>query len=128
MVAVDANVVVRFLTADDPRQAKRCRAVFQDNEVWISRTVLLETEWVLQGAYELKRREINGALSALCQMEGVQIEGFAQVMAALANHEEGWDFADALHVTQCPADVTVFCSFDRKLVNRKTSSLDLAVP
>ena len=128
MVAVDTNVVVRFLTADDARQAKRSRAVFQTNEVWLSRTVLLETEWVLRGAYELDRAKVNEALVALCNMEGVRVETHALVMDALARHAAGWDYADALHVVSCPPEVTEFFSFDRRLVKRKATGLKLVSP
>lgn len=128
MVAVDTNVVVRFLTADDPRQAQKSRAIFQTNEVWLSRTVLLETEWVLRGAYGLDRPAVNRALSALCQMQGVRVENPAEVKEALSRHAKGWDFADALHVTLCPSGVTAFYSFDRKLVRRNSSGGKLVTP
>ncbi len=128
MIAVDTNVVVRFLTADDAGQAKRSRALFENNEVWLSRTVLLETEWVLRGAYELDRKSVNLALATLCRMEGTHVENLAGVSEALERHKSGWDFADALHVVSCPSDVSEFYSFDRKLLRKKSASPSLMNP
>ena len=128
MIAVDTNVVVRFLTADDAQQAKKSRTLFKDNEVWLSRSVFLETEWVLRGAYKLDRKSVNKALATLSQMEGVQVENISQVTEALTLHQSGWDFADALHVVSCPPEVTDFFSFDRRLTKMKWGALRLGMP
>ena len=47
MTATDTNVIVRFLTGDDPAQARRARDFFddQDRDIVVSTTVLLETDW-----------------------------------------------------------------------------------
>ena len=44
MLAVDTNILVRFLTNDDKKQAELARRAMRDNEIWLSKTVLLETE------------------------------------------------------------------------------------
>lgn len=128
MIAVDTNVVVRFLTADDVRQARKSRTLFKENEVWLSRTVFLKTEWVLRGAYQLDRESVNRALRALNQMERVEVENQVEVTEALSLHESGWDFADALHVVACPSEITDFYSFDRRLVKRTFESTQLKSP
>ena len=122
MIAVDTNVLIRFLTADNAQQSKKSRALFRENEVWLSRTVLLETEWVLRGAYKFKKESVNKALASLVQMEGVEVEDHTQVTEALMLHRSGWDFADALHVVACPPDITAFYSFDRRLTKKKLVS------
>jgi len=48
MIAVDTNIVVRLLTNDDPEQAGRAAAVVKNGPVFIPKTVVLETEWVLR--------------------------------------------------------------------------------
>ena len=48
VLAVDTNVVVRFLTGDEPAQAGRARALFEHEAVLLLKTVLLETEWMLR--------------------------------------------------------------------------------
>lgn len=53
MIAVDTNVIVRLLTNDDPHQTEKVARLMEGNSVFISKTVLLETEWVLRVAYNL---------------------------------------------------------------------------
>jgi len=50
MVAVDTNVLVRLLVNDDARQTRRARALIEREQVFISATALLESEWVLRSA------------------------------------------------------------------------------
>ena len=52
MIAIDTNVVVRFLVNDDPEQAQRARRLIESEDVFLSTTALLETEWVLRVAYK----------------------------------------------------------------------------
>ena len=44
MIAVDTNVLVRFLVRDDAGQPARAAELIRSREIWISKTVLLETE------------------------------------------------------------------------------------
>ena len=89
MIAVDTNVVVRFLTADNPTQSRKSRLLFEKHDVWLSRTVILETEWVLRGAYKLDRTSVNNALLALISMEGVEVEDYSVVTEALTLNRDG---------------------------------------
>ena len=51
MLAIDTNVIVRYLTADHPEQASRARALVDGAAVFVPVTVILESEWVLRSAY-----------------------------------------------------------------------------
>ena len=62
MLAVDTNVIVRYLTRDDPEQFARASALIRSEDVFICTTVLLECEWVLRGAYRYSRDRIADAL------------------------------------------------------------------
>jgi len=128
MIAVDTNIAVRFLTADDPSQARKSRTLFREHEVWLSRTVILELEWVLRGAYKLDRTTINKGLASLIHMDGVVVEDHAVVAEALNQHASGWDFADALHVLACPPETQVFYSFDKRLARNKIAALKMKTP
>lgn len=44
MHGVDTNVIIRYLTGDDPAQAVKARSVIGQTPVFISKTVLLEVE------------------------------------------------------------------------------------
>ncbi|HAX42016.1 MAG TPA: type II toxin-antitoxin system VapC family toxin [Bryobacteraceae bacterium] len=117
MVAVDTNVLVRFLVDDDPDQSRAARALFASEAVWIPKTVILETNWVLCSLFGLTDVEVARALSRLLSVENVQIEDSTAVGDALALVERGMELADALHLLSRPRDAR-FVSFDKQLVRR----------
>lgn len=117
MRAIDANVIVRFLTADDPEQAQAARRVIEAGEVFIGTTVALETEWVLRSGYQFSSPEIAAALRGLGGLPGVTLEEPAEVAQALEWMGEGMDFADALHLARSD-HCSTFLTFDRKLAKR----------
>lgn len=121
MLAVDTNILVRLLTNDDPEQTRRAAAIFQQHEIFIPKTVLLETEWVLRFSYELPRARILAALQHLLGLKQVQMEDTETVIQALAHFEHGMDFADALHLTssrQCDRFATFDISLNRRAGRR----------
>lgn len=118
MLAVDSNLVVRLLTNDEPVQAKRAAAAFAANEVYIAKSVLLETEWVLRFSYRLDRAAILRGLSALLGMAAVTAEDSVRVTAALDWYQAGMDFADALHLASSIGNAQRFGTFDAKMARR----------
>ena len=117
MRAVDTNVVVRYLTGDDPGQAARARAVIDAGDVFVSTTVLLESEWVLRSVYGLSRTEVAAALRAFAGLAGLSVESPAVLSEALDHAERGMDFADALHLgaaARCEALLT----FDLRFIEQ----------
>ena len=117
MRAVDTNVVVRYLTGDDPGQAARARAVIDAGDVFVSTTVLLESEWVLRSVYGLSRTKVAAALRAFAGLPGLSVESPAVLSEALDHAERGMDFADALHLgaaARCEALLT----FDLRFIEQ----------
>jgi predicted nucleic-acid-binding protein len=114
MIAVDTNVLVRVLTNDDPVQAGRAMKLLRSSQVWVTRTVILETEWVLRHAYGLDVSAIVRAFNTLAGVSTVDLEDRDIVLQALAWHADGMDFADALHLAGSPR-ASVFATFDRDL-------------
>ena len=82
MIAVDTNVVVRLLTGDDARQTERASALFRTDEVWLSKSVILETEWVLRSLYHFRGRQLSAAMLALTSLPTVRVEDPAAVSKA----------------------------------------------
>jgi predicted nucleic-acid-binding protein len=117
MVAVDTNLVVRLLTNDEPKQAKRAAEIFRSGQIFISKTVLLETEWVLRYSYELDRASIDRSLRNVLGLPNVFVESEEQVSQALGWFSTGFDFADALHVASS-SGAFGFVTFDERLVKR----------
>ncbi|HEB63330.1 MAG TPA: type II toxin-antitoxin system VapC family toxin, partial [Gammaproteobacteria bacterium] len=73
MIAVDTNIIIRFLTRDDEKQYKKAFSIFNTQEVFISDTVILETEWVLRYAYEFSPEEICNALVKLFGLRNIYL-------------------------------------------------------
>jgi predicted nucleic-acid-binding protein len=116
MIAIDTNVVVRFLTGDDPEQSPRARALIEGAAVFVPVTVVLEADWVLRSAYGFRPIEVAAALRAFGGLGTVTVEYGDRVARALDLADAGFDLADALHLslsTQCAG----FASFDRRLVS-----------
>ncbi len=117
MVAIDTNIAVRLLVNDDPAQTKKVAALFTANEVFIPKTVILETEWVLRAVYQLERARVNQAIRALLSLERVVIEDEVMLFAALDSHAQGMDFADALHLSSS-SRADSFATFDSAFKTR----------
>lgn len=115
MLAIDTNLVVRYLTNDHPRQSPRARALIDGQAVFVAVTVMLEVDWVLRSAYGYRPADIARAMRSFAGLPTVSVEDPTVVAAALDLSENGMDFADALHLcktTHCEG----MASFDRKFV------------
>jgi len=117
MIAVDTNVVVRLLTADDAKQAASARSLFAAGPIWIAKTVLLEAGWVLRSLYRFDESAIREAFTKLLGLKNVHTEDEPSVASALALTVHGIAFADAIHLSSRPPG-TVFVSFDQSFVRR----------
>jgi predicted nucleic-acid-binding protein len=117
MTAVDTNVVVRLLTGDDPKQAAAARSLFASEQIWIAKTVLLETGWVLRSLYGFDESAIREAFIKLLGLKNVHAEDEPSVATALALMVRGIELADAMHLSSRPPGAT-FVSFDRLFVRR----------
>jgi predicted nucleic acid-binding protein len=112
VLAVDTNVIVRYLTADHPEQFAKASALIQGEDVYVCSTVLLETEWVLRRGYRFSRDRISAALTAFAGLPRVTLEDAALAAKALEWMRSGLDFADALHLAKA-AGCEAFVSFDQ---------------
>jgi predicted nucleic-acid-binding protein len=68
VIAANSDGVVRLLTDDEPRHTTRARTLFDTQTVFLSRSVLLEAEWVLRGLYRRDQRAVIAALGALISL------------------------------------------------------------
>ena len=116
MIAVDTNVIVRLMTEDDKSQYQKSVRLFRRHDIFISTTVLQETEWVLRYSYQFNRHDINKALLGLAGLENVYIDNPSALMQALDWHAQGLDFSDALHLSHSARENT-FYTFDQKLIS-----------
>ena len=133
MIGLDTNVLARYYVEDasDPestlqREAAR-RLIDSGTRLAVSKSVLLELEWVMRGYYEFAPARIARALRHLSALPQVELEDRAAVEAALSHYEAGLDFADAMHhaaYRQCRATAT----FDDRKFARRAKRMGLTPP
>ncbi len=126
MLAVDTNILVRFLTNDHPQQSPRARRLVEGNDIWISTTVLLETEWVLRSVYGFAPAQIVAGLRNSAGLPRVSLQDTAHAARALEWCEQGMDFADALHLAAADQCET-FVTFDTDFAKAATKATGLSV-
>ena len=115
MNAVDTNILVRLLIEDTPAQTAEAAALLAAGPVWVAKTVLLETAWVLGSTYGLNQADICSAFANLIGLENVHLEDERAVTAAFNLAIHGVGFADAMHLSSRPPGAR-FVTFDRALV------------
>lgn len=111
MIAFDTNVLVRIAVNDDQAQADIALRLLENNEVFVSRTVLLESEWVLRSVYKKSVNEIADFFENLIYTENISIENIGEVENAIKWYRLGADFADSMHLSVC-TDI-VMHTFDK---------------
>lgn len=111
MIAFDTNLLVRTVVADDPAQVAIVRDLVMQDSVFISRTVLLETEWVLRAVYKKSRTDMLKFFRALLEIDNTEIEDSSAAGLALDWYALGADFADAMHLAVCGS--AVMHTFDK---------------
>ena len=122
MIALDTNLLVRYLTRDDADQAALvddllARCIEDGTPCAVTVVALCELGWVLKRAYAVPRGEIAAALQGLLSEELFQIEGREAVQRALDQFERGkGDFSDYLlgETGRALGAETTF-TFDRRL-------------
>ena len=112
MLAVDTDVIVRYLVSDDRAQAARAQKVVDTNDIFVPKTVILETEWVLRSLYDFAPAQISAALGAFAGLPNVRVESAESISLALDWYRQGLDLADALHLASSAA-CSAFVTFDK---------------
>lgn len=125
MIAVDTNILVRYLIKDDRTQAEVATEFLQRNSSCIFKTVLLELAWVLssQSGYNLSRAVVTERLRHLCGLPTISVEAASEVAQAISWYEQGMDFADALHLA-ASISCSGFATMDRRMSAKATVLAD----
>ena len=102
MIGLDTNVLVRYLSQDDPVQSAKATEILERRLTpqipgFVSIVAMVETVWVLDRAYGLTAQEIATAVEHLLQVEVLAIENEQEVFTAMIALRQGrGSFADAL--------------------------------
>ena len=124
MIALDTNVLVRFLVEDDPVQSRQAKAMVQravaaNSPYFVSEVVVCEVVWVLGAAYQVGRQEITAILRQLLRARHLAFSDAGRLAQALSAYEKGrGDYADYL-IRETAQDAGCECvaTFDRALLS-----------
>ncbi len=121
MIGLDTNILVRYLTQDDPVQSAKATEILEkrlskDNPGYISVIVMAETVWVLDRAYGIAAQEIAAAIEGILQTEVLVVESEQDVFTAMLSYKAGEGaFADVLiGALATRAGCSYTLTFDRK--------------
>lgn len=74
---IDANIILRFLTNDIPKQADRCTGLLKriesgSEEVWLPDLVLADIVWTLEKFYKQPKQRIQELLIPILELKGLR--------------------------------------------------------
>lgn len=121
-MALDTNVLVRFLTNDDDSQSDAAaKAIEQAQTIILPIVVLCETVWVLRRAYRLGHREIAATIRDVIESKSIEVDR-PVLEAGLASLERGGDFADGVILFDAErAGAAQLLTFDREFAAKASS-------
>ena len=130
MIGLDTNVLVRYYVEDQAdegtkRQHHAAKLLIESGHaLMVSKTVLLEFEWVLRGYYEFDKASILAVLGHLLSLTHLTVEDRPTVEQALSHAHAGIELADAMHYASY-RDCESMASFDDKKLARRARNLGL---
>ncbi|MDR2243915.1 MAG: type II toxin-antitoxin system VapC family toxin [Burkholderiales bacterium] len=131
MIGLDTNILARYYIDDDAdkeaqRQRLAARRLIESGQpLMVSKSVILELEWVMRGYYGFTPVQVASVIQHLLVQAHIRFEDRASVEQALSNCQAGLDFADALHHASYKSCASV-ASFDDKKFGRRAKQLGLA--
>ena len=103
---IDANIILRFLTNDIPKQADRCTGLLKriesgSEEVWIPDLVLADIVWTLEKFYKQPKQRIQELLIPILELKGLRHNNKKISKLAFQLYvEKNIDWIDAFVVAQ----------------------------
>ena len=130
MIALDTNVIVRYLVNDEEEQAEAARALLEgmtsDRPGFICREVAIEVVWVLERFYRFTRVQIADVLVELIATDSLVVEAAADIARAAVVYrgQAGVGFADLMILLAAARSGALpLYTFDRKLARMEGTIL-----
>jgi len=121
VIGLDSNILVRYLTQDDPVQARKANQVIEDalgagQSLYLNHVVMCELCWVLARAYDYERLELADVVEKVLTAAQFEFEDKNSLWQALAGfRQSGADFADCLiGAKNSAAGCTSTFTFDKR--------------
>jgi predicted nucleic-acid-binding protein len=121
MIGLDTNILVRYLTQDDPVQSRQVtelieRRLTEEEPGFVSVVVIAETVWVLERAYRFSDNDIAAAIERMLQIGVLVVDSEQEIFVAMMALRQGHgSFGDALiGALNAKAGCSRTLTFDRK--------------
>ena len=102
MIALDTNVLLRYLAQDDPAQSARATEIIERhltvrNPGFVSLVCILEVVWVLGSLYKRTRGQIAQHIEMILAADSLEVQNEQEVYQAVVALRNGTgSFEDAL--------------------------------
>jgi predicted nucleic-acid-binding protein len=122
VIAFDTNYLVRHIIQDDEEQCAIVASILEkesreDRSIRIFDLVLLETSWVLQAVYDLKREAWAEILEELLKDSAFCFDDPTRLRTVIKMYRNGnADFADYLILGTARSESLELRTFDKKLL------------
>lgn len=113
MIAVDTNVLARWLLRDDEEQFAAAERILA-GPIWLGWTVILELGWLLSSYAGLDRKQLCAVFETVLALPGVELDRRDRMLWVLERYRNTGDFADLIHIASA-GHVAAFVSFERRL-------------
>lgn len=129
MIAIDTNVMIRYLVGDDAAQAEAARALLErltpDDPGLLCREVVMEIAWVLERSYSFPRTQVAQALMDLTASDSLLVENADDVAAAAHHYRQGGvGFSDLMVLAAAKrAEASPLYTFDRRLARMEGAAI-----
>ena len=121
MIGLDTNLLVRYITLDDPAQASRAEQIIDRQCTtaepgFVSLVSVVELAWVLESFYKFSSDQIAGTMQQILQTDSLSVQNEREVFTAMIALKTGTaSFEDALiGALGTWAGCTTTFTFDKK--------------
>jgi predicted nucleic-acid-binding protein len=126
MIGLDTNVLVRYLTQDDPTQSPHATKIIEhqlteESPGFVSLVTLVETVWVLNRVYRLSNHDVAATVERILQADTLLVQNEQEAFTAMTALKAGTgSFSDALiGALGSWAGCTATLTFDKKTKHLK---------
>ncbi len=120
MIFLDTNIILRYLTWDDPKKADKCDSLFkrvsEGKKILFTTTlVIAEVIWTLEKAYKLPKKEIVTYVQQILNTPNIKLDEKDILLASIGLYEiKGIDFIDAYNATMIETkNINSLYSYDK---------------
>ena len=119
MIGLDTNVLVRYITQDDKKQAALVNSLIESlddaSPGFVTLVTVVELSWVLESAYNFTRQQFAEVVQTLMTVDTIKLDRAAVVASAVRVYAGSKaDFSDCLIERLCAsAGCEKTMTFDR---------------